>query len=125
MTRMVHFLVDASLPRPTGDVIRAFGHQATDVRDIGMKAADDHDIAEHARNNQLCVITRDQDFGNILDYPPHDYFGIVVIHAPHGATRAVVLSMVEQFLREAAIIQQLTGRLAIVEPARIRLRPPI
>ncbi len=121
---MAHFLVDASLPRPTADLIRALGHVATDVRDIGMTAATDREIADHARGNQLSIITRDQDFGNILDYPPNDYFGIVVVQAPHGATRAIVLNLVESFLQQTAIIQQLAGRLAIVETGRIRLRPP-
>ena len=122
---MAEFLIDASLPRPTGEVIRAEGHQATDVRDIGMNSASDREIAERARSNQLCLITRDQDFGNIFDYPPGNYFGIIVIRAPDAATRSIVLNMVRDFLRQTAIIPQLTGRLAIVEPGRVRLRPPI
>lgn len=120
---MAQFLVDASLPRATDDLIRRYGHQATDVRNVGLGAAADQEIAHHAQRHQLCVITRDQDFGNALDYPPADYFGIVVIRAPNKATRAVVLSMVEQFLQQSAIVQQMTGHLAIVEPGRIRLRP--
>jgi len=38
---MSHFLVDASLPRPVGDLLRSHGHQATGVRDIGMGTAKD------------------------------------------------------------------------------------
>jgi predicted nuclease of predicted toxin-antitoxin system len=64
------FLVDASLPRATGDLIRAYGHQATDVRDIGLGTAADQDIAEHARLHQRAVISGDQDFGNVLLFPP-------------------------------------------------------
>jgi hypothetical protein len=65
---MSDFLVDASLPRATGDVIRAHGHQAT---------------------------------------------------------TKVVLSLVEQFLNDAKVMANLPGHLAIVEPSRIRVRPPI
>lgn len=48
---MSDFLVDASLPRATGDLIRQHGYQATDVRDIGLGTASDQDIADHARRH--------------------------------------------------------------------------
>ena len=119
---MAHFLVDASLPRATAELICSCGHQATDVRDLGLAAALDPVIAEHAKSAQLCLITRDGDFGNVLDYPPQDYFGIVVVQTPEAAPRSVVLEMVERFLREPDVVENLPGRLAVVEPARIRVR---
>jgi hypothetical protein len=122
---MAHFLVDASLPRATGDLIRAHGHQATDVRDIGMGTARDQDIAEHARINQLAIISIDRDFGNVVQYPPADYHGLVVIRPPDGATIARILSLAERFLTDGKVVANLTGRLVVVEPGRIRCRPPI
>ena len=119
----MHFLVDASLPGPTAQIIRLAGHEATDVRDIGLGTADDSLIAQLARDTRRCLISRDGDFGNVLDYPPKNYFGLVVIEAPEGAGRAIVLDMVGQFLKETAVIARLVGRLAIVERHRIRLRP--
>jgi len=122
---MPHFLVDASLPRATADVIRSAGHQATDVRNIGLGSSQDDVIAEYAFEHHLSPITRDGDFGNVRNYPPADYRGIVVIQAPEGAGRAMVLAMVSRFLQERWIVEQLDGHLAIVEPARIRVRPPL
>jgi hypothetical protein len=101
---MASYLVDASLPRPTSDLIRSFGHAATDVRDIGLADA------------------ADQDFGNILNYPPQDYSGIVVLVPPHEASRSIVLEMVRGFLAEAAVAEHVAGRLVIVERTRIRVR---
>lgn len=122
---MSDFLVDASLPRSTGDVIRAHGHQATDVRDVGLGTASDQNIADHARQQQLTLITADLDFSNVLTFPPADYSGIVVIRAPDGATTAIVLSLVEQFLNDSKVMASLVGHLVIVEPGRIRVRPAI
>lgn len=122
---MSDFLVDASLPRATGDVIRANGHHATDVRDIGLGTAVDDDIAEYARLHQLAVISGDQDFGNVLLYPPADYHGLVIIRAPADATVAMQLSLVQQFLSDSNVLANLPGRLVILEPGRIRCRPPI
>jgi predicted nuclease of predicted toxin-antitoxin system len=45
----MHFLIDASMPRSTAPAIQARGHDATDVRDIGLGGASDQDIAAHAQ----------------------------------------------------------------------------
>jgi len=120
---MANFLIDASLPRAVASVLKAHSHESTDVRDIGLGQADDLSIAGYARRNRLCLITRDQDFGNIKDYPPDQYSGIVVIRAPEHAGRTFVLTMIEQFLHQQPILDALSGHLAIVEPSRIRVRP--
>ena len=120
---MAHFLVDASLPRSTAELIQSQGHLATDIRDIGLGSAADQAVAEHARANKLCLLTRDQDFGNILDYPPENYFGLVVVRTPEVAPRSLVLRMVERFVQQVEIVERLPGRLAIVEADRVRLRP--
>jgi predicted nuclease of predicted toxin-antitoxin system len=122
---MASFLIDASMPRPTAVLIASYGHAATDVRDIGMGAGSDQQLAAHAQANRLSLISRDQDFANVLDYPPDQYQGIVVIQTPRHASRAVTLALVEQLLRQKDVIDQLPGRLVIVEPGRIRCRPPI
>jgi hypothetical protein len=121
---MARFLIDAGMPRPTAGLIASYGHSATDVRDIGLGTAADSRIAAYAQAHQLILLSRDQDFGNIRDYPPDQYHGIAVIAAPAGANRALVLALVEQLLRRQDVIAQLAGRLAIIQFGRIRLRPP-
>jgi hypothetical protein len=122
---MVDFLVDASLPRATGDVLRADGYTATDVRDVGLGTASDEEIAEYARQNSLAIISADQDFGNIFAYPPADYCGIAVLRPPEGSATAAILALVRQLVSDATVMSNLGGRLAIVELGRIRVRPAI
>src|SRR5207302_10871963 len=100
---MSDFLVDANLPRAIRDLIRRHGHQAMDVRDIGLATASDQDIADHARQHQLSIISGDQDFANVLLFPPADYHGLPVIRPPKGATVAMLLSLVEQFLNDSKV----------------------
>lgn len=95
---------------------------AVDVRDIGLGTADDHQIAAYARDKGMCLITRDTDFANVLDYPPDDYYGLVVVRAPVNAGRVLVLRMIESFLANEQVTSQLAGRLAIIGPTRVRLR---
>ena len=61
----MRFPMDASLPRSAAPMLRQLGHEATDVRDIGMGTATDDLIAAHARSNQLTLVTRDFDFADI------------------------------------------------------------
>jgi predicted nuclease of predicted toxin-antitoxin system len=66
----VRFLIDADLPRSTKTLLEKFGHQATDVRDIGLGSAKDPVIARYAQNHQACLLTGDFGFADIRNYPP-------------------------------------------------------
>ena len=49
------FLVDADLPRSAANVVRRHGYDAVDVRDIGLRHADDSEIASHAQRQHQCL----------------------------------------------------------------------
>jgi predicted nuclease of predicted toxin-antitoxin system len=117
------FLIDASMPRSTGELIRRHGHESLDVRDIMPGSTPDEDIARYARQNGLALVTRDFDFSNIRNYPPADYRGIMVLDLPDDAVAAVVLKALESFLAQPHWVERLSGRLAIVELWRVRFRP--
>jgi hypothetical protein len=119
----VRFLVDADLPRSAAGVIRRHGHEVVDVRDTNLRSAADPAIAAHAKAEQRCLISGDFGFADIRNYPPADYAGIVVLELPRHATATFILGLVEGLLQRSDILERLPGRLAIVEPARIRLRP--
>ena len=88
-----------------------------------MGSADDGVIASHARQNAFCLITRDKDFGDIRNYPPGDYAGIIVMDLPDDFLATEVLRILEVFLSRKEWLERLSGRLAIVEPWRVRFRP--
>jgi predicted nuclease of predicted toxin-antitoxin system len=119
----VLFLVDADLPRSTKDLLQRYGHEATDVREIGLGTAKDFEIAAHAQGQRVCLLTGDFDFADVRNYPPEDYAGIVVLELPRNATASFILRLIEDFLQQNEVLAKLQGRLAIVEPGRVRLRP--
>lgn len=118
----MHFLIDADLPRSVGDLLQRYGHEATDVRDIGMRSALDVTIAQHAQREGVCLLTGDFDFSDIRAYPPGDYAGIVVLVIPSTVTSLYITQLLEMFLQQSDLIDQLPGKLAIVEAGRVRLR---
>ena len=119
----MRFLVDANVPLSVAPRIRSLGYEATDVREIAMGSADDALIARHARDNAFCLIPRDKDFGDIRNYPPANYAGIVVLNLPDDTVAPIAVRVVESFLSRKEWLDRLPGHLAIVESWRVRFRP--
>jgi len=118
----MRFLIDADLPRAAGEIVRRHGYEAIDARDIGLRTAKDPKIAHYAQLDGLCLISGDYDFVDIRNYPPEKYAGIVVLYVPRNATASYINKLLDSFLEQKNLLWQLPGKLAIVEPGRIRLR---
>jgi predicted nuclease of predicted toxin-antitoxin system len=114
--------VDENLPSQVAPLIRDLGHDAVDIREIGMRGASDTEIAAYARAHKLCMIRADRDFANIRNYSPREYSGIVVFDIPPRATTPTILRLIHDFLSQSDLIDDLTGRLAIVAFGRVRFR---
>lgn len=120
----MRFLIDACLPRDFTPLLASYGHDSIDVRDIGMGRSGDSEIASHARAGNLCLLTEDWGFADIRVYPPAQHQGIVVIEtADNGIDEKLVA--LRNLLERSMIVAALPGRLAIVTPTGIRLRPPL
>ena len=120
----MRFLIDANMPRSTAESLRRYNHEAVDVRDIGMGGAADSDIAAYAQQNRLALVTRDFDLADIRNYPLAKYAGPLVLELPDDAMATFVLRVIESFISQKELVEALPGRLAILEPTRVRLRPP-
>lgn len=119
----LRFLIDADLPRSAKTLLEKFGHEAIDVRDIGLRSAKDAVIARYAQDHQACLLTGDFGFADIRNYPPETYYGIVVLGLPRDATAAFIPHLIEEILGQSEVLARLPRKLAIVEAGRIRLRP--
>jgi predicted nuclease of predicted toxin-antitoxin system len=58
----MRFLVDAQLPPALGRWLVAQGHEAAHVGDLGMQAASDAAIWDHALASSAVIVTKDEDF---------------------------------------------------------------
>ena len=118
----MRFLLDANLPRSAASLFANYGHDALDARDLFPDGTSDKDIARHAKEYGLVLVTRDFDFADIRNYPPAAYAGIVVLDLPDDAVAAIVVKALESFLKHPDLVKRLPGRLAIVELWRVRFR---
>ena len=121
----MRFLLDANMPRSAAGAVQRLGHEAVDVRDIGLGGAEDQQVAAYAKQHNLALITRDFDFSDVRNYPPAEFAGIIVLELPDDAVAATVVKVMESFLSQPQLLSQLTGRLAIVESWRVRFRPAL
>ncbi len=95
------------------------GHQVSTAAEESLTGATDSVIAETCRRLDCCLITADLDFSQILEFPPEDYPGLIVLRHPRP-TLAGMSRLVQQVV--AALAQDSPrGRLWIVEPGRIRI----
>ena len=118
----MRFVIDADLPRSTKQLLVRYGHDAADVRDIGLGSVPDTEVARYAQREMLCLLTGDYDFANIRRYPPRQYQGIVVLAIAPSMTAPSILALLEEFLKQRQLLNAITGRLTIVEPGRVRIR---
>jgi predicted nuclease of predicted toxin-antitoxin system len=116
------FLVDEDLPRSTVPQLRELGHEAEDVRDIGPRGASDDQIAAHAKAQGFCLITADGGFANIRQYPPSEYRGLIVLDLPSRATSPVILRLLREFFAQSELVEDISGKLAVVAFGRVRIR---
>lgn len=117
------FLIDADLPKDAGAVLRRAGHDAVDIRDLGLAAACDADIASAARLEKRMLLTTDFDFADVRNYPPDQYAGIIVLTLRPSDTRDSILAIIAALAARTDLLARVPGRLAVVDHHHVRLRP--
>jgi predicted nuclease of predicted toxin-antitoxin system len=74
---MLRILADEDMPRPTAGLLQSLGIDAIDLRDAGLKGATDAEVFGYAQKQEMVIISRDKEFGNIVKYPLGTHHGII------------------------------------------------
>jgi predicted nuclease of predicted toxin-antitoxin system len=101
--------------------LRADGYDALAVVEAGLSGASDERILEFTIKHDRILLTLDADFANVLRFPAEHTPGLVRLRL-HPPTEQAI----RDTLRKALLLLrniELRGRLAIVEPNKIRIRP--
>lgn len=118
----MRFKLDENLGARAAEWIKEQGHDAETVRAEGLGGGTDEAIFAACVSERRCLVTLDLDFADIVRFSPHATEGIVVLRAPRGASRAIILGLLRNLC--AAEMGSIAGSLWIVEPNRIRVREP-
>ena len=111
--------LDENLGLRGSEILTAAGVDVATVAQQGLCGAPDQRLLELCRDEGRCLVTLDMDFSNPVQYPPRDYAGIVVLR-PGGRVLEADLRATMSLFARTARDRDVTGRLWIVQPDRIR-----
>jgi len=114
------FLLDANIPYSAKEIFPK-RHKVVHVRDIGLTSASDQKVIKWAQFNKAVLVTRDFDFANIINFPPSQYFGILVLKIPYFYSAADIKRVLLNFIPKMDEVT-VTGSTVIVEETRFRVR---
>ena len=109
------YLLDENLSPQLAVELRAQGLDACAVTEVGLSGAPDERILHFAVEASRVIITLDADFANVVRFPPEQTPGIV----------RLTEAKIRQTIRRALLLLcniDLTGRLAVVDEKKIRIR---
>jgi predicted nuclease of predicted toxin-antitoxin system len=113
-------LLDHNVPRKYLRLLQEWGYESTVLDEHIAADADDADVIALAQELDAVLLTADLDFANILDYPPADHAGIVVMRY-EATDETGITATLKQALTDL-YRDDLRGALVIVEPQRYRIR---
>ena len=93
---------------------------AVDVRDVGLRGNSNAEVFEYAQQEDRLLITCDMGFSNILNFPPSENYGILVVRVPDNESIHTFNHEVLRAVQE--VWENLVHHLAIVEIGKVRLR---
>jgi predicted nuclease of predicted toxin-antitoxin system len=116
----VKLFLDENLSPLHAAELRSNGYDACSAAQVGLSGAPDEQILHFAVENGRILMTLDADFANIIRFPPEQTYVFVrlKVHPPTEGN-------IREAIRRALLMLQnidLTGRLAVVDGDRIRIR---
>ena len=114
-------VVDEDLPRIIDAVLEGFNWRVYDVRDVGLRGKSDPEIIRFAKASKAVLFSADWGFANILNFPPKDFYGIVILNFPNELTTSLIAEETAKALLKIPI-KDFNKRLIIIEPGKIRMR---
>lgn len=116
----MRFLIDVNMPKLLATQLSNAGHDVEEVYQWNPRA-EDPSILQRAKDEQRILITADLWFGNIRMHPVGSYPGIVVVR-PKALQPQEAVALVTQAIETYG--ETLTGKLAILDRNRTRIREP-
>jgi predicted nuclease of predicted toxin-antitoxin system len=117
----VKLLVDQNLSPVVAELLRAGGHDATHVRDLGLSRASDPVILERAAQTGAVVLSADTDFGTLLAASGATAPSVVLVRRS-GNRHAVEVAALVLANLDAVSADLDAGAIVVLEQRRLRIR---
>ena len=98
----MRFLIDAQLPPALCRWLRERGHEAAHVAELGLIAAADAEIANHAEAHDMVLVSKDEDF-MVLRLP--DRFALLWLRCGNATNRALAAWLEPRWAQVEALLE--------------------
>ena len=117
----MRFLIDQALSPAVAIELNRAGHDAIHVRELGMQAASDQEIFDHAAQDDRIVVSADTDFGTLLAIRKQSSPSVILFR--HGSQHrpADQTALLKTNLPQIAAALD-AGSIVVIQPDRIRIR---
>ncbi len=116
----MHFKLDENIPVSLKTILISLEHEASTVYDENLSGKKDGELLDICLKNKFVFVTLDNDFSNIISYPPRLNSGIIVIKTQKQGSDSVV-NLFKKLI-EAVDINDVKGSTIIVEEHKVRIR---
>jgi predicted nuclease of predicted toxin-antitoxin system len=105
----------------SGIILSQLGLTPFDIRDHGLRGANDDEIYAFAQKNKAILLSADLGFSNILRFPLGKHYGIVILRFPNELPTIKINKMIYELLLKLSLPDYL-GNLIILSPGKLRLK---
>ncbi len=114
------FKLDENLPVEVSEPLTKAGHDVHTTLQENLGGIYNPELLEICKKESRVLLTLDLDFCNILDYPPDEYAGIIVIRSLNQSKNSVLWFLEHIILPH--LPDQMQGRLVIAQKNGVRIR---
>jgi predicted nuclease of predicted toxin-antitoxin system len=118
---MPRFLVDEDLPRNLASLLQAAGLPAEDSGSAGLHGKKDPEVFAYAQRNGMVLVSGDQGFASLLQYPLGTHHGLVVTQFPNDVPAPRQCALILAALKSLPS-DEIEGHLVLIEATRVRVR---
>ena len=113
-------MTDENIYSSTVTMLRGQGHDVKDIKEIRLYGESDENIISLAQRENRILVTLDQDFSNIIAYPPEKHPGIIVlkVHPPSISQTTYLLKRVITRVTE----EEIKETLVVIDKNKFRIR---
>lgn len=113
------FLIDENLPLSLVKFLRSKGFTAYRLKDVGLKGAEDSEVANYAFRNKFILVTLDKDFGYIYHQLYRGKLTTIIIRV-RSALPVKIIKTIDRLIKEIDL-SKYKGRLIIVTERHVRI----
>jgi predicted nuclease of predicted toxin-antitoxin system len=119
----MRFLLDENVSYRVCPHLKAAGHDAVHVADIGLTSADDQVILGRARDQDRVLVSCDHDFAQLLFASGDNRPSVILVREVDALPSAELATLLLAALPGELTELLSTGAIATLTPDRIRVRP--